>query len=71
MRDLLTHIPQGDKSLVAPTVRTIFAQPSRRADRTQVHQVGHILDQHWPKAAVRRSPAEQDILAYISFPHEH
>jgi putative transposase len=71
VRNLLAHIPQGDKSLVAATVRTIFAQPSRQAARAQVDQVAHMLDQHWPKAATLLRAAEPDILAYMSFPREH
>jgi len=71
MRNLLAHIPQGDKALVAATVRTIFAQPSRPAARAQVDQVAHMLDQHWPKAAALLRAAEPDILAYMSFPREH
>jgi putative transposase len=54
MRNLLAHIPQGDKSLVAATVRTIFAQPSREAARTQVDQVAHMLEQHWPRRCCAR-----------------
>ena len=71
MRNLLAHIPQGDKSLVAATVRTIFAQPSLAAAAAQVDQVAHMLDQHWPKAAALLRSAESDILAYMSFPREH
>jgi transposase-like protein len=71
MRNLLAHIPQGDKSLVAATVRTIFAQPSRAAARTQVEQVAQMLGQHWPKAAALLRAAEDDVLAYVSFPREH
>ena len=72
MRNLLTHIPQGDKSLVAATVRTIFAQPSREGARAQVDQVAHMLDQHWPKAATLLRTAEHDtrLVAYMSFPRE-
>jgi putative transposase len=73
MRNLLAHIPQGDKSLVAATVRTIFAQPSREAARTQVDQVAQMLEQHWPKAAAPLRAAEPDTrsVAYMSFPREH
>lgn len=69
MRNLLAHIPQGDKSLVAATVRTI--QPSPAAAAAQVEQVARMLDQHWPKAAALLRSAEADILAYMSFPREH
>src|SRR5688572_8449699 len=71
MRNLLAHIPQGDKSLVAATVRTLFAQPSPAAARTQVGQVAQMLAQHWPKAAALLRAAEDDVLAYMSFPREH
>ena len=71
VRKLLAHISQGDRSLVAATVRTIFAQPSREAARAQVAQVAHMLDQHWPKATTLLRSAESDISAYMSFPREH
>jgi transposase-like protein len=29
MRNVLSHVPQGDKSVVAAALRTIFAQPNR------------------------------------------
>ena len=39
MRNLLAHVPQGDKSLVAALVRTVFAQPHRQAASQQVLEV--------------------------------
>jgi transposase-like protein len=71
MRNLLAHIPHGDKDMVAATVRTIFAQPTRAAARSQVDQVAQMLRQHWPKAAALLLAAEDDVLAYMSFPREH
>src|SRR5579859_5273128 len=68
MRNLLAHHPQGDKSLVAATVRTIFARPNRAAAHMQVDQVAHMLDQHSLRAAALLRSAETDILAYMSFP---
>jgi putative transposase len=60
MRNLLAHIPQGDKSLVAASVRTIFAPPTREAAGAQVEQVAQMLDKHWPKAATLLRAAEND-----------
>jgi hypothetical protein len=34
MRNVLAHIPQGDKSMVAAVLRTFFAQPNRQAAGT-------------------------------------
>ena len=56
MRNLLAHIPQGDKALVAAAVRTIFAQPNRAAAGKQLAEVARTMDVRWPQAAARGSP---------------
>jgi transposase-like protein len=71
MRNLLAHIPQGDKSMVAAAVRTIFAQPDRQAASEQLTVVVESLEKRWPKAAQLLTAAEDDILAYMAFPKEH
>ena len=71
MRNLLAHIPQGDKALVAAAVRTIFAQPNRAAAGKQLAEVARTMDVRWPQAADLLRAAEEDILAYLAFPREH
>jgi len=71
MRNLLAHIPHGDKDMVAAVVRTVFAQPNLAAARQQVTEVAAQLERHFPKAAVLLREAEDDVLAYMSFPREH
>jgi transposase-like protein len=71
MRNLLAHIPHADKALVAAVVRTIFAQPNREAAGQQLAEVARTMDQRWPQAAALLRAAEEDILAYLSFPAEH
>jgi transposase-like protein len=71
MRNLLAHIPHGDKDMVAAIVRTIFAQPDRAAARLQVAEVAARLEKTFPKAAALLRAAEDDVLAYLSFPREH
>jgi transposase-like protein len=71
MRNVLAHIPHGDKDMVAAIVRTVFAQPDRAAARQQVTEVVARLDKHFPKAAALLRAAEDDVLAYMSFPREH
>jgi putative transposase len=71
LRNLLAHVPQGDKAMVAAAVRTIFAQPHREAAGQQVREVVKALEGRWPKAAKVLADAEEDILAYMAFPPQH
>ena len=71
MRNLLARIPHQDKAAVAEAVRLIFDQPSRQSAEFQLHQLVERLDKTYPDAAALLADAEQDILAYKSFPKEH
>lgn len=71
MRNLLAHIPHADKSVVAALVRTIFAQPSREAAGQQLAEVARLMQPRWPKATALLLAAEDDVLAYLTFPKEH
>lgn len=71
MRNLLAHIPQADKAAVAAVVRTIFAQSDRTSASQQLLEVVERMSERWPKAAQLLAAAEDDILAYMSFPAEH
>lgn len=71
MRNVLAHIPQGDKSMVAAALRTFFAQPNRQAAGQQLQEVVRAMMPRWPKAAQLVAEAEEDILAYMAFPLEH
>ena len=71
MRNLLAHVPRADKSMVAAVLRTIFAQPDRQAASQQLRLIVQAAEQRWPKAAEVLASAEDDILAYMSFPQEH
>ena len=70
MRNLLAHVPRGDKSIVAAALRTIFAQPGRQAAAVQLAEVVQAMQRRWPKAAELLAQAEDDILAYMVFPAE-
>ncbi len=70
MRNLLAHVPRGDKSIVAAAVRTIFAQPDRQAAGVQLAEAVQAMQRRWPKAAELLEKAEADILAYMVFPPE-
>lgn len=71
MRNLLAHIPSGEKTLVAALVRTIFVQPNRTAANLQVAETLRLMRERWPQAAAVLAEAEEDVLAYMSFPVEH
>jgi putative transposase len=70
MRNLLAHVPRGDKSMVAAALRTIFAQPDRQAAGIQLAEAVQAMQRRWPKAAELLEKAEADILAYMVFPPE-
>jgi putative transposase len=63
MRNILAHVPQRDKTMVAAAVRTIFAQPTQAEARRQLAEVVSMLRGRYPKAA--------DVLAYMLFPSDH
>src|SRR5262245_12296552 len=71
LRNRLARVPQRDKAVVAALVRTIFAQPDRRAAGQQLREVARLLESRWPQAAPLLLAAEDDVLAYMAFPPEH
>ena len=71
MRNVLAHVPKGDKAMVAAALRTVFAQPHREAAGEQLAEVVRAMRPRWPKAAKMVAEAEEDILAYMAFPPEH
>ena len=71
MRNLLARIPQADKSVVAALVRTVFAQPNQQAARQQLAEIARGMQPRWPDAADLLRAAEDEGLAYMTFPAEH
>ena len=70
-RNVLAHVPRGDKEVVAVAVRTIFAQPHEEAARQQLAEVVLGMEPIWPRAAAVLAACEDDVLAYMSFPSDH
>jgi putative transposase len=50
MRNILSHVPQRDKTRVAAAIRTIFAQPTPAEARRQLPEVLPTLEGRWAKA---------------------
>jgi transposase-like protein len=71
MRNVLAHVPKGDKSIVAAAIRTIFAQHNEEAARQQLGEVVEVMAPRWPRAAEVLAGGEEEVLTYMSFPGEH
>jgi putative transposase len=71
MRNVLAHVPQQDKAIVAAAIRTLFAQPNQAAAKAQLHEVVQTLQGRWTKAAGVLLAAADDLLAHMVFPSEH
>jgi transposase-like protein len=71
MRNVLAHVPHGDQAMVAAALRTIYAQPNQEAAKRQLQAVYDAMQPRWLNAAQILLEAEDDILAYMSFPVEH
>ena len=71
VRNVLAHIPKGDKAMMAAAVRTIFAQPNRTAAGKQLQYVAETISSSWPKASELLLRAEEDVLAFMDFPKAH
>lgn len=71
MRNLLCRVPKASQDLVATVVRSIFAQPDADCVRAQHEQVVEQLESKFADAARLLAEAEEEILAFTSFPKEH
>lgn len=71
MRNVLARIPRGDKNVVAAALRTIFTQPNREAASAQLAEVVNAMQTRWTEAAKILADAENDVLAFMTFPKDH
>ncbi len=71
MRNLMCRVPKASQDLVATVVRSIFAQPDEKSVRAQHSYVVEQLSGKFPEAAGLLDSAEEEILAFASFPKAH
>jgi len=71
MRNLMCRVPKASQDLVATVVRSIFAQPDEKSVRAQHAYVVEQLSEKFPEAAGLLNSAEEEILAFASFPKAH
>jgi putative transposase len=71
MRNALAHAGKSSRRVVSAFMATAFAQDSAEAARAQWRRVADQLRAKLPKLALFMDEAEDDVLAYMSFPAEH
>ena len=57
--------------MAAATIRTIFAQPTADAVRTQLDTVADMLGKQFPKVKEMLLEAKDDLTAFAAFPERH
>jgi len=71
MRNALAHAGKQGRRVVSAFIGTAFAQDDAEAARTQWRQVADQLRPRVSKLAALMDEAENDVLAYMSFPVPH
>jgi putative transposase len=71
MRNALCLVPKGTQQMVAATIRTVFVQPDAASAREQWRRVADQLRPRFPRVAQLLDEAEDEVLAYLTFPQEH
>jgi transposase-like protein len=71
MRNALAHAGKSGRRVVSAFIATAFAQDHAGAARAQWRQVADQVRPKLPKLAALLDEAEEDVLAYMSFPKEH
>ena len=71
MRNALAHVPRKQHSMVAAVIRTAFVQENQQEARQQWRETADKLRERFAKVAELMDSAEDDVLAFMSFPKEH
>ncbi|WP_327596735.1 IS256 family transposase [Streptomyces chartreusis] len=71
VRDVFSVIERGSAEMVAATIRTIFAQTTGKAVRTQLNVVADMLGRQFPQVKAMLLDAAVDITAFADFPPAH
>ncbi len=71
MRNALAHAGKSGRRVVSAFIATAFAQDTSEAASTQWRNVADQIRPKVPKLASLMDSAEQDVLAYMTFPKQH
>ena len=70
-RNALAHAGKSSRRVVSAFIATAFAQPDHAAAKTQWRLVADQMRGKLPKLAGLMDSAEEDVLAYMTFPTQH
>jgi transposase-like protein len=71
LRDMQGHVHRSQQQMVAVAVRQVFAAENGAKARTRLASVVASLESAAPKVAPLLEAAEEELLAFMSFPREH
>jgi putative transposase len=71
MRNLLSRVPKAQQSRVATMIREVFVQPNQAKARELWRQIAASAHNALPKLSGAMEAAEDDVLAYMTFPAAH
>lgn len=71
MRSALAHAGKSGRRVVSSFIATAFAQDTPEAASTQWRNAADQIRPKVPKLASLMDSAEQDVLAYMTFPRQH
>ena len=71
LRNALALVPKQAAEMVAAAIRTVFAEPDPQVARQRWRQVADGFRERYPRLATLLDEAEDDVLAYLTFPAAH
>jgi len=71
MRNALAHAGKSGRRVVSAFIATAFAQDTQQAASAQWRSVADQIRPKVPKLATLMDSAEEDVLAYMTFPKQH
>lgn len=71
LRNVLSHMPRKAQGFASAAVRNIFRQPDLENAREAAGKAIALLEERYPDAARLVRDAEDDVLAFMSFPEKH
>lgn len=71
MRNVHAAVSRADQGMVTAAVRTIFNSHDYASGKEHLRQVADKLQRTHPKVAAMLEEAEEDLLAYLTFPSAH
>lgn len=71
MRNMLAYIPKRDQGFVGAALKQIFAQRDHASAVEQLNKVVEMLEKKYAKVAALVAEAQDEVLAYMTFPSAH